>query len=118
MATIEYYSTTPIVMARGDSYPIIRTVKDKKTKLPMNLTGWTFIMTVDALEDPPDETTNLFEVSGIIDDDPLTGMVSFTPNSLQTTPVGEYFYDVEMRKASVVRTIAKGKFTIWQDISK
>ena len=105
---------------RGDSYPLELTIKDKTSGLVIDLTGYSFLLTVDTLKEPPDDTTKVFDVIGVLDGDPTTGKVSFTPTAIQTAidPAG-YFYDVQMTDASNnIRTIAKNKWKILQDISK
>ena len=106
---------------RGDSYAKGITLKDKATKLPLDITGCTFIMTVDSEKDPPDDTTKLFEVVGVVDADPLTGKVSFTPTEVNTAQEPEkYYYDVQGVGGilGVKRTVLKDAFIITQDITK
>jgi len=105
---------------RGDSYPLELTIKDKATGMVIDITGYSFLLTVDTLQSPPDDTTKVFDVVGVLNGDPTTGKVSFTPTVTDTnkTP-GSYFYDVEMTDASSnIRTIAKSKWKMLQDISK
>jgi len=105
---------------RGDSYPLELTIKDKETSLALDLTGYTFKLTIDSLKEPPDATTKVFEVDGVLDIDPTTGKVVFTPSAIQTAIApGNYFYDVQMTDiSSNIRTIVKDKWNIKQDISK
>ncbi|RKZ36690.1 MAG: hypothetical protein DRQ49_17500 [Gammaproteobacteria bacterium] len=105
---------------RGDSYPLELTIKDKDSGSVIDLTGYSFILTVDTLKTPPDDTTKVFNVSGVLDGDPTTGKVSFTPSAIQTDiEPASYYYDVQMTDASSnIRTIAKNKFKILQDITK
>ena len=107
-----------IVVFRGDSYPIIFTLKDKVTGLPLDLTGSTFKLTVDTLKDPPDNTTKVFEVAGVLSATPTDGTVSFTPTALNTAIVGKYYYDVQMTIGANIRTVVKSTFTISMDITK
>jgi len=110
----------PIGFYRGDSYPLELTIKNKTTKIAIDITGYSFKLTVDTLEDPPDNTTKLFDITGILDGVPTTGKVSFKPTTVNTDQEkGEYYYDIEMIDASSnKRTIKKETFTILQDISK
>ena len=105
---------------RGDSYPLELTIKNKETKVIIDLTGYAFSLTVDTLQDPPDDTTQVFEVPGVLDIDPTLGRVSFTPTVLQTAIDAKgYFYDVQMTDSSGnIRTIVKNKWKILQDITK
>lgn len=108
-----------ITMYRGDSYPISFTIKDKISKMPINLAGSTAIMTVTTAIAPVDDSTKVFETIGDIDDDPSTGRVFFTPTTTNTGTVGKYFYDVQITGADgTVRTVAKSTFTVNMDITK
>ena len=109
-----------IEMRRGDSYPFVLTVKDSLTKLPINITGYTFKLTVDPAKDPIDATNNIFVVIGVVDPDQVAniGKVSFVPSKVNTATAGKFFYDIEMFYGVYNRTIAKYKFTILQDIGK
>ena len=110
---------TAISMYRGDSYPITLKLKDSTSGAAIDLTGASLLMTVDTLENPVDDSTKLFEVAGVLDADPSTGVVTFTPTSVNTAVVGAYFYDVQLTDADGnVRTVAKNTFTISQDITK
>lgn len=107
-----------ISMYRGDSYPITFTLKDSAGST-IDLTGCSLLMTVDQLENPPDDTTKLFDVTGALSDDPTTGVVMFTPTSANTATIGSYFYDVQLTDAyGNIRTVAKNTFTVSQDITK
>lgn len=110
---------TAITMYRGDSYPITLTLADKTSGSAIDLTGCTLLMTVDSLDAPPDDTTKLFEVAGVLDADPSTGKVTFTPLTTDTATVGAYFYDVQLTDADGnIRTVVKSTFTVSQDITK
>jgi hypothetical protein len=111
-------STVNIQRVRGDTYPIIFTVNDANGD-PVDITNYTFMLTVDPSEAPEDDTNNLFEIQGSIVSGP-DGTVSFTPTAgdANQTP-GGYYYDVEMvDTGSAVRTIAKGAWEVVQDITK
>jgi hypothetical protein len=106
---------------RGDSWPKGFTIKDKATKLPIDITGCVFTMTVDTEKDPPDDTTKLFDVAGVLDADPLTGKVSFTPTEANTDQIpGTFYYDIQGVGGvlGTKRTVVKDKFIITQDITK
>jgi hypothetical protein len=105
---------------RGDSYPLEITVKDSATEAAIDITGYSFIMTVDTEKYPTDALTKLFDVAGVLDADPTTGKVSFTPTTIDTDQdVGTYYYDIQMTDVSGnIRTIVKNDFKIVQDITK
>ncbi len=109
-----------IKMYRGDSYPIVITISDSSTGSAIDITGYSFKLTVNSDQNPTSTANQQFTVDGVLDADPTTGKVSFTPTTTDTdiTP-GNYFYDIEMTDASGnVKTIAKSSFTISQDITK
>ena len=109
-----------ITMHRGDSFNIVFTLKDAATGLPLNLTGSTFLLTVDRKQNPVDNNTRLFQVTGSLDHDPTNGRVTFKPLTSHTTVAGSFYYDVQMSTVATtqVRTVVKDTFTIVQDITK
>lgn len=112
-------ATTAITMYRGDSYPITLTLTDKTTKAAIDLTGCSLTMTVDTLSAPPDDTTKVFEVAGVLSATPTDGRATFVPTSEDTSTVGTLYYDIQLTDADGnVRTVAKDKFTVAQDITK
>lgn len=62
-----------ITRKRGDTYADEITVKSKATGLPINITGYTFTMTLDPLKDPLTATNNLYSLVGTIIDAPAGG---------------------------------------------
>ena len=109
-----------MIISHGDSYPITFFIKNSSTNVPINLTGCTAKLTVDSLRYPPDDTTNVFSVDAVLDSDPETGIMSFTPTTLNTSiDPKKYYYDVEITDAdSNIKTIAKSTLTIVMDITK
>ena len=109
-----------ILWYRGDSYPLTLTIKNKETKEVVPLAGYTFKLAVDPNQDPVDDLEQIFQVDGVIDTDPNTGKVSFTPTALQTDfGKGSYWFGVQMiNGAGHIKTIAKYKWKQSQDINK
>ena len=108
-----------ITRKRGDTYADEITVKSKATGLPINITGYTFTMTLDPAKDPATSANNLYTLTGTIIDAP-NGRVEFAPSALQAdqTP-GAYYYDVQMIDgAGRKRTILLDKYKYEQDIGK
>lgn len=106
-----------LCFTRGDT--VLWTFQVKSSGVAVNITGFSFRLTVDPNEDPTDALANLFVLTGTITDAP-NGIVQFGMSTLQAnqTP-SDYFFDLEMTDGSgKIRTIAKGKFMIHQDISK
>lgn len=107
-----------IVRYRGDTVADEFTVKDA-AGVAVNITGFTFKLTVDTLKAPPDNTTKLYDITGIITD-AANGVVEFVPTSpnANQTP-GKYFFDVQMTDGSGrIQTIQTGTYTYKQDITK
>ena len=108
-----------ITRKRGDTYADELTIISAKTKQPIDITGYTFTMTLDPERAPADATNNLYSLAGVIVD-AVAGRVEFAPTALQSDqPPKGYYYDVQMidgvgRK----RTIALDKYKYIQDISK
>ncbi len=108
---------------RGDSYPLELTIKDKDTAVAIDLTGYTFLFTVNSERTPTDDTNQLFQTVGVVDPDQVTniGKVVFTPVIADTTvaDIGTYYYDIQLSySAERPRTIKKAKFKLLQDITK
>lgn len=109
-----------ITMYRGDSYPILVTCTNKAAGTVLDLTGTALIMSVDTRKDPTDESTQLFQVSGVLDDDPTTGRVTFTPTITNTDLAkAKYYYDISITSPQITKkTIVKSTFSILTDIGK
>lgn len=108
-----------ITRKRGDTYADEITVKSKATGLPIDITGYTFIMTLDPEKAPATAANNLYALTGAIIDAP-TGRVGFAPSALQADqPPNTYYYDVQMVDgAGRKRTILLDKYKYEQDIGK
>ena len=109
----------PLCRTRGDTFP--DTWRLGTAAVPVNITGFTFEMTVDTLAEPGDALTNVYTLTGVITDAP-NGLFQFAPSGAQAdalNPNLEYFYDVQMIDgASAKRTILKSTLTVTQDINK
>ena len=107
-----------ITRKRGDSYPDQVTFKDS-TGAPFNVTGASFLLTIDTQKTPPDATTKVIQIVGTITD-AVNGVVEFqwTP-LLADIAIGTYYYDIQMTDASTnVRTFGPWKYVFAQDITK
>jgi len=111
-------SDIPICRKRGDTYPITFTIKDSAGGV-VNISGFSYLLTVDPEEEPTTSANNLFQLTGVI---PLgtDGKVTFTMTSMQADQVpAEYFYDIQQTDgASALRTVVKSSWTFEQDITK
>jgi hypothetical protein len=107
----------PISRVRGDTFPFTFTLRDS-AGTAVNITGNTFLLTVDTREEPTDASTLVFQATGVVSVG-TDGKVTFTLTTPQaaTTP-GDYFYDLQMTSGSAIRTVAKSTYTVIQDITK
>lgn len=103
---------------RGDTYADEFTIKSATTGSPINITGYSFLLTVDPSAEPVSAATNLYTLTGTIISGP-EGRVEFAPTATQANQIGSFFYDVQMVDgAGRKRTIVAGKYTYKQDITK
>ena len=109
---------TTITRRRGDTYADLITVTDS-TGAPIDITGYSFKMTLDPEKSPATAANNLYQITGTIIDGPA-GRVEFAPSTVQADQVpGAYYYDVQMIDgAGRIRTIALDKYAYTQDITK
>jgi hypothetical protein len=108
---------TAITRYRGDTDPISGVVS--LNDLPLNVTGCSFVLTVDPSKTPADATNNLFALTGTLVT-PLTGEITFpiTAEQADQTPA-TYYFDIQLVDAlGYKRTIALDKFVFKQDITK
>lgn len=107
---------TAVERKRGDTYSEEFTIKGDGVAL--NIASCTFKLTVDTRKDPPDATTNVFTIQGVIVDAP-TGRVQFDFTLLDVDHLGKFYYDIQMiDSAGKIRTVEKDKWTFIQDITK
>lgn len=107
--------TSDYTRRRGDTKPIKFTVKDEDGAL-VDMTGYSFVLTVDSTKEPADEVTKQFASTGST---PSTGIVSFPFATNDVDLLGTYYYDAQMTDPlGVVTTIAAGKIKFKQDITK
>jgi hypothetical protein len=105
-----------ITRKRGDTYPIEVAITADGT--PLNITGASFVLTVDPRSAPVDDTQNLFALTADIVN-AATGLIEFPVTLMQSDNLGKYYYDIQMLDAGgIIRTIAAGRFTFVQDITK
>lgn len=109
---------TDIERYRGDTAADEWTITDS-AGVAIDIAGFSFILSVNSLENPPDNTTELYNVSGTITA-ALSGIVEFSPSALNADQKpAVYYYDVQMTDTGGrLKTIDKGKYTYNQDITK
>ena len=107
-----------ITRRRGDTYADEFIIKSKSTGLPIDITGYTFVMTLDPAKDPVDSANNVYQLTGTIVNGPA-GRVEFVPTASQANQLGSFFYDVQMiDTGGRKRTIVTAKYKYVQDITK
>lgn len=107
-----------ICVSRGDTRPFSFLLTSSGSA--RTITGFTYTLTVDTLENPTDTNTNVFALTGSVSSTE-TGVVSFamTTSQADQSPTTPHFFDVqETDGASDILTIIKGKYTFDQDITK
>lgn len=110
--------TINLCRARGDTFRDIFNIKDSNGNA-VDVTGATFLLTVDPEEEPATSSNNLFQLNGTIED-AINGAVSFKPSAVQADQAPDvFFYDLQMTDSNGdIRTIAKGEYEFLQDITK
>jgi len=111
---------TDITRRRGDTYADEFLLSDGVTGESLDLTGYTsFTLTVDSRVDPPDTTTQQYQLAGVVVGSATGGRIAFAPNDSQSNRVGVFFFDVQVVDAAGrKRTVDHGKYTYRQDITK
>lgn len=110
--------TATISRFRGDTYPIRIYLKDS-TGAALPVTGCSFLMTVNANENPDDIDDQVFQIVGVVYGDGTAGIVDFEVDAVNADHLGKFYYDVQMTDAlNHQRTILKGAFRFTQDITK
>lgn len=103
-----------ICISRGDDTPMA--FRMQEAGVDLTIAGFTYLLSVDTREEPDDVATQLFQLTGV----EVSPLVTFSPTTSNTdlTP-DDYFFDIqETNTAGKLRTVAKGKFTVSQDITK
>lgn len=106
-----------ICRQRGDTFPFQLNITDEDGAA-IDITGRTYLLTVDPSPEPVDDTDNLFDLAGVVTD-AAGGVVQFTLTTgmADQTP-GTYFFDIQETDGSALRTLVKGEWQVAQDITK
>ncbi len=102
---------------RGDTKAIGITVSDDKGNV-LDITGASFLLTVNSSAEPTDQTTQIFQITGsnAVGTD---GKVSFPVSPANADNIGDFFCDIQMTESTgEISTIAEGTFKMTQDITK
>lgn len=109
---------TDITRKRGDTYADEFAITSETTGLAIDITGYSFLLTVDPEKTPADATNNLFQLTGTITS-AANGVVEFAPNASQADNVGAYYFDAQLTDtAGRIRTFDSGKYKFVQDVTK
>lgn len=104
---------------RGDTKAIPYILTTDDTGLPVDIAGYSFLLSVDTQQNPPDSATQVFQVAGSIVDAP-SGKLQFQLTELQADQTPDvYWYDVQVTEdTGAIVTLLKGKWRVRQDITK
>lgn len=107
-----------IKYTRGDTRPILFQLFDPGTGEPEDITGYSFLLTVDTLQNPPDATTQVVQLTGAIVT-AVSGIFAFTPTALESDLLGAHYYDLQVTDdLGGIDTVEKGRISFRQDITK
>jgi len=111
-------ATKTICWARGDS-DAKGFIIQNSAGVAIDITGFTFKLTVNSEKDPTTTANQQFTVIGAITD-ASAGKVAFSPTTANTDIVpATYFYDIEQTDGSgAISTLIIGKCVLVQDITK
>ena len=110
---------------RGDTFVWERVYKDENGNV-VDITGFSFVLTVDSRANPDDASTNIFQATATVPvgtDGRLLFQFSVANWTAYTTAIGDppnfAFYDMQQTDTSAdLRTIRFGKFRVKQDKTK
>jgi hypothetical protein len=107
-----------LLRRRGDTFADEFEITSETTGLAIDISSYSFLMTVATKSNPADNSLKLFEITGNKTDS-ANGLVEFAPTVSDTNRVGVFYYDIQMTDgASRIRTVETGKYEIKQDITK
>jgi hypothetical protein len=105
-----------ITRRRGDTKPDEITVRVNGAAI--DITGCSFIMTLDPEKAPLSAANNLYSLPGTIVD-AAAGRVQFPITAEQADRIGKFYYDVQMTDAfGNLITLGLDRYVFTQDITK
>lgn len=109
-----------LCFSRGDTVTFSFTIREGTPPTPIDITGSSFLLTVDPSPAPTGSGNNLFQLTGAIIGAATDGTFAFQPTAVQMNQTPSvYFYDVQWTDASSeIRTVISGQFEIQQDVTK
>ncbi len=111
-------ATKTICWGRGDSNAK-GFVRQDSAGVAIDVTGFSFKLTVNSEKDPTNTTNQQFTIIGVLVD-AVAGQISFAPTTTDTDIAPDtYFYDIEQTDGGGgVATLIIAKCVIVQDITK
>jgi len=110
--------TLVLSRSRGDTFADVFVVKSAATDTPLDLSGCSFLMTVDPSANPENADNNIFQLAGTVID-AAAGRVEFAPSDAQADQVGSFYFDIQITDAlGRKRTLKYGSYVFIQDITK
>lgn len=103
---------------RGDTLADRFTVTDVDGN-PVDITSWTFQLTLSTEKNPVDDTNQVVQIDGVITN-AAAGEVEFPWDTTKAnrTP-GNYYYDIQyVTDSAAIFTVEKGTYKFTQDINK
>lgn len=101
---------------RGDVNPIVFT-DTKPSGQPEDNATWSYLLTVNTLKAPPDNSTQVIQLVGVVGGD--DGKVTFAPTLAEADQLpNTYFFDIQRIDAFGPRTMAEGNWEVTQDKTK
>lgn len=105
-----------ICRVKGNTY--VEQVTIRQNGAALNITGGTVLLTINTLENPPSDATEVTEITGSITDGP-NGVVEFTPDAtLIAQAAGTYYYEVQLTLSGVITSVMKGPFEIIERLTQ
>ncbi len=111
---------------RGDTKAVQRVITQDGSPSVVDISLFSFLLTVNTVKNPdisvsPEVGVQLFQIIGTIVNGPA-GQFEFqytaSPNPAELD-AGSYYYDMQMTDGGgIIRTIAKAKYVVKQDITK
>jgi hypothetical protein len=110
---------TNITRVRGDTYPDRIRIKDADGNA-VDITGWTFTLTINRVQKPVDVSTQVVQTAGTIIAPATDGVVEFAWDDTKANQSpGTYYYDIQIIDgATKRRTPVLANYIFVQDITK
>jgi hypothetical protein len=103
---------------RFDTYRIHITLTDPISGAPLNLTSCSAVLTINSLQNPPDNTTQVAQLTGTVTAGAGTIDFPVDPTTSQK-PAATYFYDIKLTDATgTERCLVSGEYRLFESVTK